>query len=234
MTSRLGLTILGTLVALLIVFSSTGQIQEKSMKAYAKADLALWKEVIGDAKRVFGENSYEHAMSHYGLVYTTMATQDEDTFDEYADQTIDLLEGLIKNDHRTAEAKAVLSSIYGLKIAYDPWKAVSAGRKSRAFIEEAEEEAHDSPLVQLIIGSYRHHTPRMFGGSHSQAKAAYLRSIKLFEKEGKLNWLYLDAMARLAQIYLEKEQPDEAKRILRKCLKIMPEFTWADKTLKAL
>ena len=86
-----------------------------------------------------------------------MRSQDEDLFNSYLDATIDNLEA-IKTIH-AAEAKAVLASVYGLQLAYSPWKGMFLGPKSSSLMEKALKANPSSPLIWKLYGNSKYHTP---------------------------------------------------------------------------
>lgn len=212
-----------------VALASTGQdLKVMQYGAYLKVSKSLWERCITSAEAKHGENSFEKAMAVYGLLNSTMATQDEDTFDEYVDVAADILKEIIEEKPDWGEPKAVLSSIYGLRIAYDPWKGMIYGSKSSSLVSEAFDQQPESPLVQKLYASSKLYTPSMFGGDAELALEVYEKCVKNYEMgETSNDWMYLDALMGLAQAQIKEEKGDDAKVTLEKALKIEPEFGWA-------
>ena len=209
---------------------------ETQYVAYLKASKTMWERSIQEATQENGEKSFEVALAMYGLLGNTMATQDEETFDEYKDQTIDLLKSLIKEKPGWGEPKAVLSSIYGFVIAYSPMKGMILGMKSNSLIDDAIRFQPESALVQKLYAGSKLYTPKMFGGDPEKAVIAFSKSIAIYEDQKNTveNWLYLDAMMGLAMSYKSTKQDDKAKSTLEEAIAIEPQYYWAKSTLEEM
>ncbi|MEP0984734.1 tetratricopeptide repeat protein [Ekhidna sp.] len=222
-----------SILTLMIAMLSWGQsVKETQYAAYLKASKTLWEKSIEEAKKKHGEKSFETAMAMYGLLNNTMATQDEETFDDFKDQTIDLLKDLIEENPKWGEPRAVLSSTYGLVMAYSPMKGMFLGMKSSSLMEEAVRLQPESALVQKLHGGSKLYTPEMFGGDPKIALEAFSRAIEIYEKQGaKENWLYLDTMMGLSMAYRKTDQNEKAKQTLEKAVTIEPQYYWAKSVL---
>lgn len=227
--------LISVFLALQIGIAVAQTSQEAQYAAYVKASKVMWQRSISLAEKEKGAESFEKAVAMYGLLSNTMATMDQETFDDNIDQTIDLLKEIIEKDTSHGEAKAVLSATYGLVMAYSPMKGMLYGSKSSSLVASAKEVAPDSPLVQKLYASSKLYTPEMFGGSLKEAVTSYEKSIELYEK-GNLenNWLYIDALAGLAVAYQKTGRESDAKAVLEKALEIEPEHGWAKSILASL
>ncbi|MEO9870022.1 tetratricopeptide repeat protein [Ekhidna sp.] len=209
--------------------------QETQYAAYLKASKTMWERSISIAEKESGDNSLDKAIAMYGLLSNTMATEDEDTFDEYIDPAVDLLKEIMDKSPDNGEARAVLSSIYGLVMAYSPMKGVLYGMKSSSLMDEALRLEPESALVQKLHGGSKLYTPEMFGGDPDKAVIAFEKSIELFEREGvSERWLYADTFMGLAMAYNKVGKKDEAKKTLEKAIAMEPEFYWAKSVLAEL
>ncbi len=226
------LTIITTLLTVGTIH--TQSLNELQYAAYLKAGQSLWQRSIELAEKQHGPASFEATMSAYGLLNNTMANKDEATFDEYVELVVDQLSAIIKDQPQWGEPQAVLSTVYGLKMAYSPMKGIVYGGKSGSLIESAVKHQPESPLVQKLFGSYKLYTPSMFGGDAKEAVAAYTQSILIYEQQPTANnWLYLDALVGLALSHQKNQQTDLAIEVLEKALKIEPEFQWASALLNS-
>lgn len=220
---------------MIAVLSSAQTSQEMQYAAYVKSSKSMWERSITLAEKESGAESFEKAIGMYGLLSNTMATMDEETFDDNIDQTVDLLKEIIENDPKHGEAKAVLSSTYGLVMAYSPMKGMLYGSKSSSLVESAKRISPSSPLVHKLYAGSKLFTPEMFGGSPKEAVTSYEKSIELYEKgELENNWLYIDALVGLAMSYQKTGREAEAKTTLEKTLEIEPEHGWAKSILASI
>ncbi|MEM7296723.1 MAG: tetratricopeptide repeat protein [Bacteroidota bacterium] len=218
-----------TLATLLVGQTST----QTQYAAYLKASKTMWEKSIELAKEESGEKSFEVAIAMFGLLNNTMATKDEETFQEYKDSTVDLLKSIIEEKPKWGEPKAVLSSTYGLVMAYSPMKGMMLGMKSNSLMADAMELQPESPLVQKLYGGSKLYTPEMFGGDPEVAVESYSESIRLYKENESTgeNWLYLDTMMGLAIAYRKTSKNEMAKSTLEEAVEIEPMYYWAKSTL---
>lgn len=177
---------------------------------------------------------YTLALIQWSLLNASMRTQDETLFDEYYDVMIDNLDELLDIDNKHAEAHALQSSAYGLKISYSPIQGMFLGPKSSGIIEKAKKLNPNSALVWKIYAGSKLFTPEMWGGDVKEAIIAFETAVKLYESKPEFlpgNWQYLDALAFLGRAYLKDEQPKKAIVIYDKALKVEPEFNYVKKSL---
>jgi tetratricopeptide (TPR) repeat protein len=230
-----------TWICIVFTVSATAQISDPAIyTAYLgdkdiKAANTLWDNVVSEKQAAFNKNTsnatlrWNLALAQYGLLSATMRTRDEERFDKYYEKTEEHLKALGKDDKLKAEAKALLSGLYGLKVAYNSMMGMVLGPKSGSLIEEALKLGPTSPLVWRIEGNARMFTPSMFGGDMKEAIKAFERSIELFEQQPaslKHNWVYVDAHVFLGQAYSQEGQTAKAIAVYEKVLKIEPKLAW--------
>lgn len=217
-------------------FASISQtLDEMQYAAYLTVSKTMWERSIEKAESATGAQSFEKALAMYGLLNSTMASRDKDTFEVYVDQTVDLLKAIIDQDPEWGEPKAVLSSVYGLIMAYSPMKGIIYGSKSSSLMDDAMRKQNDSPMVQKLYGGSKLYTPKMFGGDPEEAVKAFEKAIEIYEQgETNSNWMYLDTMVGLSMAYQKTEKTDQAKTTLNKALEVEPEYYWAKSILASL
>lgn len=225
-------------VAFLLLISSVSikaqNLQEIQYAAFLKSSHSLWERSISLAESA-SLSDFEKAVPMYGLLNNTMATQDEKVFKEYVDETVDFLKSVIESDPENGEPRAVLSSVYGLIMAYSPMKGMLYGGKSSSLMDEAMRLSPESPLVQKLHGGSKLYTPEMFGGSPKEAVLAYERAVELFEGgDPSGNWLYLDTLVGLSMAYQKTDKKDLAIATLKKAIELEPEYRWAKSILASL
>ncbi|WP_155847207.1 tetratricopeptide repeat protein [Algoriphagus marincola] len=213
------------------------ELRKMNYRAYLEANKELWKQNVATAmleaqQNPSQESEWQLALTEYGLLNASMADQDEDLFDDYAESLEDRLDQLKKSGPYQAEAKALLSGLYGFQIAFSPFKGMLLGGKSSKLLEQAMEEAPESPIVLKLYASNKYFTPSMWGGDVEEARRAFEKSNANFEKQGiEDNWMYLDNLAWLGLIHQENGQEDAAKEVWEKALAQEPNFYWVKEGL---
>lgn len=224
------------LIALALTVSVSAQqtIKETQYAAYLAASKTMWEKSAELATEKHGENSFERAMALYGILSNTMASQDEETFDKYKDKTVDLLEKLIDENPEWGEPKAVLSSTYGLVMAYNPMKGMFLGMKSNSLIDEAMEQQPESALVQKLYAGSKLYTPEMFGGDPEEAVESFTKAAELYVADSEGNWQYLDTMMGLSMAYQKLGQKEKAMELLEEAIELEPNYYWAKSELEKM
>ena len=215
------------------------QVDEVLYEAYLTKNMNLWEKGVSMSTEDYEQNPGDASLmnlslTQYGLLNATIIDKDEDLFDKYEDDTIDNIEKLIKKDKKQGEPKAILSSIYGLKMAYSPWKGIFLGSKSNNLISEATRLSKKSAIVWKLYGNSKLYTPENFGGDKVEAAEAFEKAIELYENSPesiKNNWIYLDALAHLGITYMKLDKPDKARGAFEKALKAEPNFYWVKDVL---
>lgn len=224
----------------LIISASSFQqpIQNSTYAAYLSGSMQLWERSIALAQEQYeasntNESRFDLALTMYGGMSATMKDKDEDFFDQYVDDAMDHLEGLIDQNFRLADCKAIQSGIYGFKIAYSPWKGMFLGSKSNSTIESALKEDPNSPIVQKLYGNSKLFTPETWGGDKQMAVKAYEKAILLYKNEsGSQNdWMFLDTYAWLGQAYQAVDKKDKAREAYLASLEMEKDFNWVNYVL---
>ncbi len=240
-------TYLITIIALVLflgaipgrVFATASIETRKALyDAYLSGLKLLWEKGVAQEQRKFDSHPTDHnrfdlAYAQFGLLSYTLKNKDEELFDDYVDETIEHLEHLVENDFQVAESKALLSSIYGLKIGYSSWKGMFLGPRSARLIEEATKTDRNSAIVWKLNGRSKQFTPKSFGGDNEAAIRSYEKAIKLWETQSLIedNWFYLDTYAWLGLAYEKKGDVEKAINCYEKALELEPDFNWVKNSL---
>jgi tetratricopeptide (TPR) repeat protein len=213
-------------------------VNDLMYQAYITQKKELWKKSVELATVEFKQkptDAHAHVslgVAHYGLLLSTMSTEDKDLFDEYVSATKDRLKEIIELPSTAAEGKGLLSAVLGLQMAYSPMKGMLLGGKSSNLAADAKELAPTSPLAWRFYGINKFYTPSSFGGDIKEAIVALEKSIALFESTSiSKNWLYLDTLALLGQAYTKAGEKAKAIATFEKAIAAEPGFTYAKSLL---
>jgi tetratricopeptide (TPR) repeat protein len=218
--------------------ASSGLLKEGiaiSQQASAVYDQSLMLK----AQSIFGkayETDSTNPLSLYYITFTgykllEMNLQNKDAFEKYYPETEKNGERLSELKGMESEGKALLASIYMMKIASSPMSAISLSSVIYTLLGEAEKANAQNPRIYLVRGSMKFNTPKMFGGSYTDAAENFKKSVALFEKEDiadslQPSWGYLESLAWLGRTYEQLENYEAAKFIYQKALSIDPEYRW--------
>ncbi|MGB3465124.1 MAG: tetratricopeptide repeat protein [Cyclobacteriaceae bacterium] len=201
--------------------------------AYMKNSLSLWEKAVKSKQSADTESSdktdkLDLAMTYYGYMGATVATENEEAFKKYLDPAKDMLKQMIEDYPEWGEPKAVLSSVMGLEMAFSPLKGAFLGMKSSSLMSEAMKQNPESPLVLKLYAGSKQYTPAMWGGDKKLAAEYMQKSIEAYEKQGvtEKNWLYADALANLGIVYAMMDKKQEAAQVYNKALVYEPDFQW--------
>lgn len=193
-----------------------------------KSAIAVRKESLKAAPQD-RQLQFHVALAQFGLLSSTMRKRDEDLFDEYYDETEDILKSISSEDKKWGEPMALLSAVYGLKMGYSPMQGIFLGSKSNSLVEKAKKLSPTSPLVWKVAANAKFFTPEMWGGDLAEAIEGYEACIKYYEAKPetlKFNWMYLDALAFMGQAYMKNGENGKAIAAYEKALRQEPEFGW--------
>lgn len=234
-----------TIISVLIAVAAIGQTKAQNVealmyKAYLTNSMSLWEKAVSVTQRASDANNdnmekrFIYSLAQYGLLNATMSDENEVLFDKYLDKTKENLEVLIDDQLKKSEAKALLSSIYGLQMGFSPLKGMFLGSKSSSLVEEALKEKPNSALINKIYAGSKLFTPEMFGGDVNVSIEYFEKAITAYERDSsqlRNNWLYLDTHAFLGIAYKKVNRLEDAITIYKKILAVEPEFNWVSNVL---
>jgi tetratricopeptide (TPR) repeat protein len=226
-------------------FASTPEIIDSIIKA---KQLLKEGSILVDTSRIFKarniflkvyekestpENLYFVAQSEHELVRFGMAFEKSDLFQLYLDSSIARSKQLTELKPEWSEPYALLSLLYGYKIAKNHIYGVTLGPKSYYLAEDALKLNKENPRAWFVAGIVRLHMPDILGGGADEAIPFFKKAINLYEHDSvndslSPDWGYLDALTWLGWAYEEDDQPEEALNIYKKALSLEPRAKWIE------
>lgn len=180
--------------------------------------------------------------AHYFIGYadyrinTTFAKYNDGPKKPVIEEGIHHLREARKDDQLEAEALALLSSFYGMKIN-GPVSVWKYGPKANECIEKALELAPNNPRVLLVDGIGKYYKPSIAGGGMKKAQGTLEKAVQLFENDKAISPSYLDwgraeAYAWLGKIYMESGQWNKAGKMISKADDISEgSYKWVEEEL---
>jgi tetratricopeptide (TPR) repeat protein len=174
---------------------------------------------------------YYIAYANYRLASFYHAQQDNDKVDKVADDAIDHLQKALDLNSEFADGYAMLSSMYGEKIAVSPIKSVYYGPKAGAAMNKALEIEPNNPRAYLMDGISKYYTPKLFGGGIENAREALQEAVKFFKtykskSEFYPGWGERETYAWLGIIAKENDDFEQARKYYEQALAIDSNYGW--------
>lgn len=147
------------------------------------------------------------------------------------------LKAAIEANDNDAECRAMLSCVYGFRIAEHPWKAVWLGPRVLALQGAALRRGEDNPRVHYLIGAGYQGAPDIFRNT-GKARAHLERAEELFRSQraaarGPLEprWGEAETLGLLGDILNGTGDTAAARRYYRAALEVNPHYTPASRKL---
>ncbi len=220
---------------------NTEKIEQQFFNAFIKNSIPAWKISLSQLENNQDESlKLLLAKSYYGAAGTGMGNQNEDFAAKMLDKAAILTKSILEKDKKSAEANALLSAVYGMKIALSPIKGMLLGNKSSSAAAKGVKLAPENPFTNYVQGTNLYHTPAMFGGDTKESLNYFEKSKVYYEKNAQTkSWEYLNMLATLGQAYHSEKLYEKAKTTYETALKVVPDFGYVKyvllpRTAKAL
>jgi len=208
---------------------------DASLKTWDKNEILSAKAAFEKAVMVAPQNThalYWKAYADYRLAILSLYVRqrDENAGKQYIDESIKTLEQVIEFNDADVESYALLGSLTGMKIQFNPLSGMWLGPKSQGYFEKALTLTKENPRVYYLMGIGTLHTPAMFGGGPKKAIPQLDQAIQLFEQEGLSKvgdlltptWGLDECYSTLGNAYEKMDDLDKAKAHYLKALEINP------------
>ena len=149
----------------------------------------------------------------------------------YLDSAVEHLERAIAKQDNFADAHALLSSCFGLKIAFAPLKGIVLGPKSGIEMDKAKELSPDNPRVALLEAIRTYNTPALFGGGKEKGLEEMKRAAELFDRWGepdslRPDWGKAEVYAWIGMAHIDRNETILARKAFENALRINPDYGW--------
>ncbi|MCK5145865.1 hypothetical protein KAR48_03865 [bacterium] len=179
---------------------------------------------------------YYIALAESKLAGYHFANQAMDDAKPYVDGGIQHLEESLKIKPDNADALALLSSLLGNKIAFDPMLGMTLGPKSGRLIGEAFALEPNNPRVSFIAGQSAFYTPEMYGGGRDIALKHFVKAVADYKNDKPSDllapvWGKVDAYLYQGICQMDQKLNDEALASFNYVLQIHPTHAWITQAL---
>jgi len=230
---------LGLLVALPALAQDADSLIVQGKRMMAAGLNAADLDQVRQARTLFERatnDDHRAAWAHYYVAQADnnlanlLAEHDKGEAVDHLDSAIEHLKAAIKREE-SAEAYALLASVYGRKIGLKPLLGMFLGPKAGKALNQAKTLDPDNPRVVLTEAVSDFNTPKVFGGSKTRAMEGFQRAIGLFEQEEVVDpllprWGHEEAYAWLGIAYHDQGDTAAARRAFEQALEVNPDFGW--------
>jgi tetratricopeptide (TPR) repeat protein len=171
-----------------------------------------------------------YAVAYAGWRLSTNPSASSRERDDLLDDAETRLKAAIKLDANFAEGHALLSGVYGLKIAHSPISGMFLGPRSSSAADRAMSLAPENPRVLIARGVGKFNTPSMFGGDVKEAERCLRLAIDRLAAEPPDKpfpaWGRFDAHVWLGQALAKRGDVAGARAAYAKALEVAPQSGW--------
>jgi tetratricopeptide (TPR) repeat protein len=148
----------------------------------------------------------------------------------------DHLSAATRLDPENAEALALLSSCYGLRIRFAPYKSLWLGERKSQAMAGALRLAPENPRVVLLRALQLFTEPAFVGGDREEARAGFRRAVELFRAAEAPappapDWGHPQALAFLGLACLKSGDRVDARAAFEDALALAPDYHWVKHVL---
>ena len=171
-----------------------------------------------------------YAVAYAGWRLATNPSISKSERDDLLDEAESHLKRALVLEDSFAEAHALLSSVYGLKVANSPMKGFLLGSRAGSALDKAVALAPGNPRVLVSQGVSKFKTPRMFGGNPKEAETLLRRAVEHASKQPAdapfPAWGRFDAHVWLGQVLAQRGDTAGARAEYGKALDVAPRSGW--------
>jgi tetratricopeptide (TPR) repeat protein len=187
------------------------------------------------AERPTPQRSYTLAYTSWRLVSLIPESRKDERM-KMLREAEDALKSVISEQPDNAEAHALLSSVLGRMIGFQPALGPTLGPRSREAIRNAQRlDVGRSPRLPLLRGVRAFVVGPEFGGGLDKAEAELREAERLFalEPANKAwpHWGRLDTLAWLGQVLARKGDVEGARALYRRALEMAPDYAFVQRAL---
>ncbi len=175
---------------------------------------------------------------YYGLAESE--GYDPDRAAAAGEAAVKTLKAAIDASPQEAECHAMLSCVYGFRIAAHPWTALWMGPRVLSLQRDALEHGPQNPRVHYLIGAGYQGAPDFFRNT-DKARDYLERAQVLFEAERTAergqyepDWGYAECLGLLGDLSREQGDVDAARNCYQAALRANPGYTPAQKGIKEI
>ncbi len=214
-------------------------LKELTYKAYTLGKISLWDDAIDQAKKAYLESESDSAlhdliMVQYGYISFSIAEKLNDKGKEMLLSAYENIEMMENDWWGEADLLAIQASMAAFELNLYPHKMMKLVPRALELTDLAYESDKNNYMALACKANQLNFTPRMFGGSPTDAIPLYRKIITLYETncvDRSSNWRYVSTMVTLAGTYENLKMYNEACGIYEKIILFDNNINWINTNL---
>jgi tetratricopeptide (TPR) repeat protein len=230
------------ILALLLLTFTSGLFAKTSYcksiyDAFIVRDMTKWESVVQSMEASHSVTTVDQKLElvsyYYGVIGYLIGKKQYLHAEQLTNKGEALIDQVLHASPKNATATSYKGSFTGFRVGIKKFKALLLIFDSKKYINKAVEM--DPQNVQALIdkGNMYYYAPAVFGGDKKTAITYYLKAAGIMEQKNETldNWVYLNTLTMIAFVYTKTENPNAAKQMYNKIMRLEPNITWAKEVL---
>ena len=175
----------------------------------------------------------------YQYGYIAWAISKKKTMKREADDYLEVakvnLSDLVQLSGKTSLSNAYNAAFVAYEIGITPFKAPFIGLKCMKYGETAVKQDSTNYFALIQYGNIMNYMPKAFGGSKDKALVYYKKAREIMRKDEVLykeNWLYMNLILTIADIYKNKKDYETTKQYYLEALELEPGYKFVEELME--
>ena len=238
------------ILLLLLTFSisvsvSAENVGEVIYDCYINKNMTKWKTVIDSLQREKELGKFttdqkwqllEYQYGYLGWAVSVKKAMKREA-EEYLDLAKDNLSEMVVLSGKTSLSNAFNAAFVAYEIGITPFKAPFIGLKCMKYGETALKQDSLNYFALIQYGNIMNYMPVAFGGSKDKALVHYKKAKEIMRQDESLyknNWLYMNLILTIADIYKNKKDYETTKQYYLEALELEPGYKFVEELMENL
>jgi tetratricopeptide (TPR) repeat protein len=213
--------------------------------SYVDKEMTIWKSVIDSlqVEKELGKLTVDQKweLLNYQYGYVAWAISKKKTMKHEAEAYLDVakenLSELVEANGKTSLSNAYNAAFVAYEIGITPIKAPFIGLKCMKYGETALKQDSLNHFALIQYGNIMNYMPAAFGGSKDKALLYYKKAKEVMRGDESLykeNWLYMNLILTIADIYKNKKDYESTKQYYLEALELEPGYKFVEELMENL
>jgi tetratricopeptide (TPR) repeat protein len=217
-----------------LIGQESDDFRQRLYHSYVKDEMHLWKGIIEEMNQEYaltGDEKllYELCFARYGYIGYLISEEEDKAAKKRlreAEIRTEELGEILNNRH---DVMALQGALLGYRIVLSKFSSIYLGPRALKYIETAYESADTCFNCNVEMGNRLFYIPKFLGGSKIESIPYYEKAVEILESSSlktERNWIYMNTVLMLANVYKETDQMDRACLLYEHLLEYEPKAEW--------